>query len=171
MNGRRVAESGLLSLIGSSRKSDGDLENFFSGVIGMVAVVTRQITDREFDQLVDLSGIRNPPAYYQPGYVSEYPTSPRRYYAEYVSDYLDAIGKPATEVWPKRRYGVATAGGVKGAHDGVFEGGTAGDGAPLADDYGQGLVTADSGDRNIVPDHPDFDFGALDSFTVLALVR
>jgi len=27
--------------------------------------------------LADLSGVKNPPAYYQSGYVSEYPPSPR----------------------------------------------------------------------------------------------
>ena len=166
MNGRRVAESGLLSLIGSSRKSDGDLENFFSGVIGMVAVVTRQITDREFDQLVDLSGIRNPPAYYQPGYVSEYPTSPRRYYAEYVSDYLDAIGKPAVEVWPKRRYGAATAGGVKGAHDGSL-GANATAAAPLEDDYGQSIAETAGQAAITVPSSTDFHSDT--TFTFLAI--
>jgi len=117
--------------------------------------------------LAELSGVKESPAYSQSGYVSEYPTSPRRYFAEYVEDYLEARFKPAVEVWPKRRYGAATAQGVKGAHDGAFLGDTAGDGAPVADDYGQSIVGQGDNSGVQVSHHADLDMPDTGQWTAL----
>lgn len=140
----------------------------FQGPVGFVCVSRSVVGLDKIEQITELSGVRDAPAYYQPFYVSDYPTSPRRYFAEYVADYLDAIGKPAVEVWPKRRYGKATGRGVKGAHDGSFIGTISGDDRPVVDDYGLGLKTdGDTANRLAIDDTAALNFTAVDSFTVL----
>lgn len=138
---------------------------FFSGTMNGLAIASRFVTNEELSLIADLSGIKNPPADYKPFYVSDYPTSPRRYFAEYLTDYLDAIGKPAVEVWPKREFGRATARGVLGAHDGAFVGTASGGDAPSVDDYGRGLSSG-SGGQVTVPS--DLELNPSSPHTVIA---
>jgi len=172
VDGEPIAEQGF-ALEDNSKDADfnlsvgavGDGRGKLEGSMHYFSAASQFTDEQDAKLLAELSGVKNPPAYYQPGYVSEYPTSPRRYYAEYVSDYLDAIGKPATEVFPKRRYGVATAGGVKGAHDGSL-GANATAAAPLEDDYGQSITETD-GAAITVPSSTDFHSDT--TFTFLAI--
>lgn len=160
-----IADSGTMSreatdaaTITPGLLSWGGSTNYFHGAAQAFAMASGEMPPEKLDALSALAGFDAPlPAYYQPFYVSDYPDSPRRYFAEYVSDYLDAIGKPAVDVWPKRRYGVATARGVKGAYDGTFLGDTTGDGVPVADDYGQSIATkgTDNNSRFTVPHAAD----------------
>lgn len=106
-----------------------------------------------------------------PYYVSEYPTSPKRYFSEYVDAYLTVIGKPAIEVWSQRNFGESTAQGVRGAHDGTLGAGVT-QGSPIADDRGQSWSMNGFASGNvIIPRHTDFDISTSESFTVFGTIQ